>query len=93
MCCVVRVRTVSVTYQLSFGWVDPENNQKTLEIETDFRLDWIKSTSLTDKDPASFPSIVFEYFSDKEIKYIVGKRSQSLARKISHVWREYNRAW
>ena len=29
-------------------------------LETDFRLDWIKSSSLTDKNPTSFPLIVFD---------------------------------
>ena len=55
-------------------------------METDFRLHRIKSTSLIDKNPTSFPLIVFDLFSDKQIKDGVGKRSQPQARKIAHVW-------
>ena len=34
--------------------------QLSVKIETNFRLDWIKSTSLTDKNPTNFPQIVFD---------------------------------
>ena len=49
------------------------------------------STSLTDENPKSVPPNCLRLVQEQEIKNGVGKVSQSLARKISHVWRDYSR--
>ena len=46
----------------------PKTNQQWPKIETDFRLDCIRSTSLTDENPSSFPPIVSDLFQNKQLK-------------------------